>query len=284
MWRHVRDEIIKIMFQKKSYVVIGGHLLLLLLCFIGFKTTNLHSFQEDVTRHSSLVVKNIFEYIDGLFFARAALVPTYFILFPIFICSLAGDMVAGEIQEGTLKLYASRDRSRAGIIIAKFIALFIISVFYAFYFAAVNLVIGRIFFGPFGLQLVFLHEMGIDTDLVLMSPLRALEAYFLSVCYFSVSIMGLGSVTLFLSTIFNRMTSATVAGITIYFVCYIVSALPFSAEIRPYLLSSAMNNIFIFWMERMPEGRLLDNCFLLGIYITVFASMSLIWFNAKDIK
>jgi len=284
MFRSVRDEIIKILGQKKNYVVMVGHLLLLGLCYLGFKTTNLHFFQDDVTSSSGLQIKDIMAYIDGLFFARAAIVPTYFILFPIFIATLAGDIVAGEVQEGTLKLYASRDRSRTHILLAKLLAVFVMAVAYSFYFAILNVVVGVIFFGINPVQLVFLRHFGLDTDLVLMTPWQSLGCYFVSVCYYAVSIMALGTVTVFFSTLFDRMTAATVAGITVYFVCYIVGSMPFAKEIQPYLISTAMNGVFVFWMERLPVGRLIDNLCLLGLYISCFTAFALVHFNYKDIK
>ena len=96
--------------------------------------------------------------------------------------------------------------------------------------------------------------------------------------------MALGCITLFMSTLFNRMTTATVAGITIYFVCYIVSAMPFGEEIRPYLLSTVINSVSIFWMERIPMGKLIDNISMIGLYICVFSGLSLASFTLKDIR
>jgi len=281
MWYSVRDEIIKIMWQKKNYVVVVGHLLLLLLCYVGFKTTSLNSFYKEVLVHSGVQIKDL---IDGMFFARAAIVPTYFILFPIFVATLAGDIVAGEIQEGTLKLYASRERSRTHILMSKLLAIFLVATAYSFYFAAVNVLIGAIFFGLNPLQMVFLRHLGLDTDLVLMTLGQSMVCYVESVLYYAVSIMALGSVTLFFSTVFDRMTSATVAGITVYFVCYIVGSMPFAKMLSPYLISTAMNGVFVFWMERVPIGRLVDNLCLLGLYIGVFTALALLCFNYKDIR
>lgn len=284
MLNDIRNELIKLFFQKKNYVVIFGHLFMLGLCYVGFRTSKLSFLQKDINHNMGIPIKDIMTYIDALFFARSALVPTYFIIFPIFICTIAGDIVAGEIQEGNLKLYASRAISRPRILFSKLIAIFILSGIYSFYFALINVIIGWIFFGPPGVQLVYMHHFGLSTNLVIMPLSQALTSYVFTMFYFSFSVMALGSMTLFFSTIFNRMTTATVAGITVYFVCYIVAALPFCEDIQPYLLSTAMNGIAIFWLERLPVGRLIDNLCLLGLYISIFSGLALASFTLKDIK
>lgn len=284
MWHDFRNELLKMFYQKKNYVMVFGHLLLLGLCYIGFKTSKMSFLARGIKHQAEINISDLMSYMDALFFARTALLPTYFIIFPIFICTVAGDIVAGEIQDGSLKLLASRPRSRSSIILSKLFATAVFSWIYSLYFAIANLIIGFIFFGKPGVQLVYLHGMDIDTVLVVMPLVRAIVAYALSVAYFSVSILALGAITVFLSTLFDRMTTATVSGITFYFVCYIVGSLPFAAEIKPYLLSTAMNGIAVFWMERMPVGRLIDSLCLIAIYIVAFAGMSIISFNVKDIR
>ncbi len=284
MLRYIKHEMTKLIFQKKNYVVIAGHLFLLLLCYIGFKTSKLHFLERGLRRSSEFNIGDVMQYVDGFFFARAAMIPTFLIIFPIFICTIAGDIIAGEVQDGSLKLYASRSKSRFEIMFSKICAIFFFSLIYAAYFAIANFIIGMIFFGKPGTQLVYMHDLGIDTTLVIMSFKQALISYTYSIAYFSLAIMALGTITIMFSSIFNRMTSATVSGITVYFVCYIVGQLPFASEIRPYLLSSAINGTTIFWMERIPTGRLVDNLCLLGLYIAVFAGASLFTFNLKDIR
>ena len=53
----------------------------------------------------------VVKYLDGFFFARIALVPTFTVLMPIVMATPGRDGIAGEIQEGSLKLYMSRPRA-----------------------------------------------------------------------------------------------------------------------------------------------------------------------------
>jgi ABC-2 type transport system permease protein len=284
MLRETLNEIVKIKSQKKNYVVLFGHLLFLLLCYLGFKTSKMAFVGRGIEHRAGLKLTDFRVYLDGLFFARIALVPTFVVLMPIFICTLAGDMIAGEIQEGSLKLYAARPRSRTTILMSKILAVYVVNLIYCAYFAIIGVIIGMVLFGKSDTQLIYLSGIGLGNDLVLMPFGEALIKYATTTIYFSFSMMALGSIALFFSTVFDRMTGATVASITIYFVCYIVEKLPFAEQIRPWLLSKVMNGAIIFWLPELPWGRFVSNISALALYICGFCFLAIFNFNLKDIK
>lgn len=280
MFRETWYEILKIFTQKKNYVVIIGHFLLVMLCYLSFKTTDYKFVGGDVRG----MFENVNVFFDGLFFARIAVIPTFMIIMPIFVATLAGDIVAGEIQDGSLKLYMARPRSRIMLIVNKLLAVYAVTLIYCLYFAVVCFLIGLLFFGwPNAPQLIYMRGLGLGNSVVLMSLNEALIRYGMMALYYSFSLMALGSIVLFLSTIFDRMTAATVSGITLYFVCYIIERLPFADKIGPYMLSRVMNYPDLY-MTDIPYGRLTANLAALSIYIALFTMCSIVSFSMKDIK
>lgn len=284
MWRYIYYEIIKLKSQKKNYIVAIGHLFFILLCYVGIKTSNMRFLERGVQHKAQLQLANFMDFVDGLMFARLALLPTFLVIMPIFICTIAGDTVAGEMQDGSLKLFAARPRSRTRIIMAKFWAIFVWNIILSVYFATVGLLVGTALFGVGNVQLIYLHGAKMGTELVMMPTGQAMLCYWMTTLYFSISMMALGSVTLFLSTIFNRMTAASIGGIVIYFTCYIAEKLPFMEAVRPYLLSKVMNGAIVFWLGEIPWRRTLVNFSALGLYMCVFTALALFIFNSKDIK
>lgn len=280
MLRETCYEIIKIFSQKKNYVVIFGHILMLLLCYVAFKTNNFRFISGDVRD----MFGDITQFVDGMFFARLAAIPTFMMIMPIFVSTIAGDIIAGEIQDGSLKLYMARPRSRCRLVASKMLAIFIVTLIYCIYFAAFCLLIGVILFGrPLDSQLIYMRGMGLGNSIVLMDLASAAWRYLLMTLYYSFSLMSLASIVLFLSTLFNRMTAATVSGITLYFVCYIIERLPFAENIAPYLLSRVMNYPDLYILD-IPLGRFAGNMTALSLYISLFLMLSMITFSMKDIK
>ena len=282
MIREIWFEIIKFKSQKKNYVVIAGHLLFLALCYLAFKTSKLHFLHR--TLRSNKFEINLLDYMDGLFFSRAGLVPTFLVLMPIFICTLAGGVIAGEIEQGSLKLYASRPRSRTRIILSKIFAIYSFNFVFCVYFAVTSVFIGLILFGYNPIQLVFSRGFRLGNEISLMTSSESLLRYFATAVYCSFSLMALGSIALFFSTLFNKPTAATIAAITVYFVCFIVASLPFATEIKPYLLSQLMNGCGTLWLPDIPWYMLAKNIGILALYICGFSALAICSFNLKDIK
>ncbi|MDD5698285.1 MAG: ABC transporter permease [Victivallaceae bacterium] len=282
MIREIGFELIKFKSQRKNYVVMAGHLLFLGLCYLGFKTSKLNFIKHSLNANKFDL--NLTDYLDGLFFARAALVPTFVVLMPIFICTLAGGAIAGEIQQGSLKLYASRPRSRSSIVWSKIFAIYGFNLLFCLYLAGAGLLVGLALFGYNPAQLIYARNFGLGNDLSLMSGTEALIRYFATVVYYSFSLMALGSVGLFFSTLFDHPTAATIAAVTVYFVCFIVAQLPFAVEIKPYLLSKVMNGCGVLWLPDIPWYRLGRNLSVLALYSCGFSTLAVCSFNLRDIK
>ncbi len=283
MLRAIYHELQKLRVQKKNYVMIAGHVLFLGLCYVAFRSSEGRVLRR-IDRVMDFKVEDLYPLLDGFFFARIAMVPTFLVLMPIVVATLAGDTVAGEMQDGSLKLYVSRPRSRTSIVLSKFFATYLVTLLYCAYFAAANFFVGISIFGLSGTQLVMPVMPVFGTDMIIMSVRDALLRYLATVFYLSFAFTALGSITLYFSTVFNRMSAATVTVITLYFVSYVIGALPFSEVVRPYLLSEVMNNSFLLWLSPVPMNKLLINMMTLALYSGSFLLMATITFNYKDLK
>lgn len=281
MFNSIKFELRKMLFQKKTYIVLFGHILMIVLCYIGF---SMSSFSGRWARVISRTGVDASSLLDSLFFARAVMIPTLGIILPMFICTISGDIVAGEVQDGSLKLYLSRPRSRITVIFSKMFAMFFSSFACCTYFAVVSYLAGAILFKSPGTQIVPMYGVGYQMDFIILPLDTAVERYVISVLYYSYSIMALGAITLFFSTIFNRMTSATVAGLTAYFVCHILQNVPMLEDLRPYLFSYAVNGSILLSLETIPVMQTIKNILLLLGYIVFFGGLSVVIFANKDVK
>ena len=280
--RETAYELYKMGSQKRNYIPVAGYVLFVLLCYLscrnsfGMMATRLADFGLDETEAA--------KYLDGFFFARIVLIPTFIVLMPIVMAALGGDCVAGEMQDGSLRLCLARPRSRTMVIVSKFLAVYISGLIYSAFFAAAGLLTGYLLFGLAPAQAMMIPARMFGYTLDIMTNSEALFRYAVSALYFSFSLMTMGSMALFFSVVFNRMSSASIAVITLYFVSYVVAELPFAEALRPYLVSEIMNNVFIFYLTPMPLGKLLVNLAVLGIYIASFLFLAIIHFNCKDIR
>ena len=282
MIRDITYELLKMCNQKKNYIPLAGYFFFLILCYIAFRTST--SMLTGILSTLNADRADTAKYLDGFFFARIALIPTFIVLMPIVMAALGGDCIAGELQEGSLKLYMTRPRSRTQIVLTKFFSIYAAGSIYSLFFSAAGFLIGMLLKGLYPIQVLLLPGSVFGSTLAVMTLQEAFIRYCYATLYFSFSLMTLGTMALFFSTIFNRTSAGTLAVITTYFVSYVAAALPFAEKIRPWLISEVMNNAFLFWLTPVPMGKLCSNLTVLAMYIAGFLLAAIVTFNYKDIR
>lgn len=280
MWNDFVAEMLKLQAQRKNLVVFAGFALVTLLIMLSLYYSGMSSRHLRTVHEAGASLSDI---LDGLYFARLVLLPMALMILPIFICTVAGDMVAGELQEGCLKLYAARPRSRGSIIITRILAMTAFTFAVCLALTVVALLFGTLVYGMPGLQLVLLDPSLTDSEFSFMSAPQALKRLGVEMIYRVFSLLALGCMTLFFSCIFRRMTTATVVGVTVYFACYFVQMMPDAASIRPYLLTTVMNSANYLWLDMIPWQRLFFSFLHLLGYIVFFGGMSLVAFTYRDL-
>ncbi len=119
MIRLLRVELVKLTRRPRAYMGYLGMLLLVTPMILAFR-------YGDPMRHLRHQVGSEFEivgtFVNGLFLARAAMNAGLWFFVPLFISMVAGDLVAGEASEGTLRMLLVRPVSRASVLLAKFLA------------------------------------------------------------------------------------------------------------------------------------------------------------------
>lgn len=280
MWNDFVTELRKLAAQRKNYVVFGGLALVTALMIVIVSQQGQGGYQARIMREAGASLANM---LDGMYFARMVLLPMNLMILPIFICTVAGDLVAGELQEGCLKLYAARPRSRFSILFTRIAAMAVFTGAICAATSALALLVGLAIYGAPGTQLVLLDQRTTGAEFTILSPGDAGWRMAADFVYRIFSLLALGSVTLFFSCFFKRMTSATVAGITVYFACYFVGIMPYTEDVRPYLLTTAMNNDMFLWLDPVPAQLVLLSLGKLLAWILAFSGLSLAAFTYRDL-
>lgn len=202
MWNDFITELRKLFAQRKNYVVFGGLLLIIVLMMASLHSRDLTHYQDKIMWDAGTSLAKM---LDGMYFSRLILLPMNLMVLPIFICTVAGDLVAGELQEGSLKLYAARPRSRFSILFCRILAMIVFTSIVCFVCSVISLLVGVVFYGWPDVQLILLKREIVGADFVILSAKQASERMVLNGIYRIFSLFALGSVTLFFSCIFKRI-------------------------------------------------------------------------------
>ena len=150
-------------------------------------------------------------------------------LFPLIVSLVAGDIVAAEDRNGTLKTILTRSVERHQIFIAKVLAAFTYAVAALLLFAAVAAIFGGLRFGFHPLTTLSGTKVGVGHGLILTGG--ALLAYLMPV-------LAVACIALLLSTVTRNSAAAIVGALMISLIMQLLGIISGLEFLRPYLLST----------------------------------------------
>jgi ABC-2 type transport system permease protein len=273
MIRLLRVEILKLARRPRTYLGYLGVLLLLVPMLLGL----LYG-QPD--RHLRHVIGADFHvvgtFVNALFMARRMMEPCLWFFLPLFIALVAGDLVAGEAAEGTLRALLVRPVRRVPVLLAKFTAAVLHATALTYFLGVSALSLGALFFGWGDLILI---EHGLYV-------LPAGEALLRLAAAYTASIPGMvvvAALALFLSVLVDNSNGAIIATMMLLFVSFTLGGLPYFEAIQPYLFTTHMGVWSTLFEDPIPWSEIARSTAWLAGYCAVFVGAAALVFSRKDI-
>jgi ABC-type transport system involved in multi-copper enzyme maturation permease subunit len=288
----IYHEIVKMASQKKHYIMlIGFAFLMVMMVFVFWKFQD--KFQEaaggmvnGMPFLMKMMVSDPVKLCDGLMFARFSCQILFWVVMPIFAFMFAGEAIACEQQDGTLRAYLSRGFSRTQIVIAKFIAVFAVILFYSMLFAALTMLVGVIFFGYSKVQItLFMGVPGEFPSAGLVTAGKAIGSYYLATLYSAFALSAISSVSFLISVFVKRMTVAATGGLVFFFVSLIMQLAfsDFTEEIRPFLITRVMDGYSqMFTVDAVNWDSIVKSFAVMCIYWSVCVATPVVVLNMKE--
>ena len=288
----IYHEIAKMASQKKHYIMLLGFaFLMVLMVFVYWKFQNRFSdlaggMVKGMSPLMKIMVPDPVKLCDGLMFARFSCQILFWVVMPIFAFMFAGEAIACEQQDGTLRAYLSRGFSRTQFVIAKFIAVFAVILFYSMVFAALTMLIGIVFFGVSKIQItLFMGIPGEFPTAGLVSAKKAIVSYYLATVYSAFAMSAISSVSFMISVFVRRMTVAATGGLVFFFVSLIMQ-LAFSdliEDIRPFLITRVMDGYSqMFTIDAVNWDSIIKSFSVMCIYWSVCVATPVVVLNIKE--
>lgn len=288
----IYHEIVKMASQKKHYIMLLGFaFLMVLMVFVYWKFQNRFSdmtggMVNGMSPLMKVMVLDPKKLCDGLMFARFSCQILFLVLMPIFAFMFAGEAIACEQQDGTLRAYLSRGFSRTQFVIAKFIAVFLVILFYSMLFAALTMLIGIVFFGISKMQITLF--MGVPWEFSssgLVSAKKAIASYYLATLYSAFAMSAISSVSFMISAFVKRMTVAATGGLVFFFVSLIMQ-LAFSdliEDIKPFLITRVLDGYSqMFTIDAVNWDSIIKSVAVMCIYWSVCVATPVVVLNVKE--
>jgi ABC-2 type transport system permease protein len=219
-------------------------------------------------------------YFSGLTIAMIMVTTTIFLLGALYLGLVGGDLVAKEVEDGTMRMTLCRPISRWRVLLVKYVTLVIYTFSLVLFIGLSALVAATLVRGSGGLFLMIPEEKLVS----FFEFPDGLRRYLVALPCLALSLLTVSSFSFMLSCWNMKPAAATIASITIFFVDWILHLLPYFESYRPWMMTTHMHTWFNVFRDPWPWAQMLeDYAYLLGLDAT-FLVVGLIIFSSRDFK
>ncbi|QLH23384.1 ABC transporter permease [Streptomyces sp. Rer75] len=211
---------------------------------------------------------------NGIFLVFAALAATLPVFLPMAIGVVAGDSIAGEAGPGTLRYLLVAPAGRTRLLLAKFVTILAFCLAATLAVAIAGLATGAMLFPLGDVTLISGTSVSFGDALVRALGVAGVVA---------LSLVGIATVGLFISTLTNSGIAAMATTVGLVVTVQILDTIPQLHAIHPYLFPHYWLGFADLLRQPVYWDQLIKNVELQGLYLAVFGSAAWARFTTKDI-
>ena len=295
MWNLLQIELFKISKRPRTYIAFVAVAAIVFIFQFAFKA--------DGQSYMDLMLQNIkdsFELektkaINGYFMCYIIL-NTLLIQVPILVALIAADSISGEANMGTLRLLISKPISRTELILVKFAAATIFTIFLLLWMAITALLFSLLIFGAD--DMLIFRTKGEESQILQITKDDIMWRYLAAFAYATVALTVIAALSLLLSIFAENSIGPIIATVCIVIVCTIISNINvpiIDKSVRPFLFTSYLVGWKgFFYIGTNAQGApikgsvenwqaIQKSLLILVAHIVILVTASVVIFNKKDI-
>ncbi|MCY7422640.1 MAG: ABC transporter permease [Chitinophagaceae bacterium] len=289
MWKLLKIELFKIFSRPRTFISFGAIAALVGIIQFGLKLDG-DSYIEFMLRDVSVSLDVEGKVLNGYLICFIVL-QLLLVHVPLLITIVAGDLISGEANMGTLRLLLTKPVSRTEVILAKFGAAAIYTLILLVWMAILALFVSLLIFGSGDM-------LNLKADyIVQLKSFDIMWRYLAAFGFAAIAMLTVAALGFFLSIFAENSIGPIVATMSIIIVCTILSTLdiPVFNAIKPFLFTTHMIGWKGFFDVRVTAdneaiigsvqnlNRVLQAAGILVLHIIGFLVASIWVFKKKDI-
>jgi ABC-2 type transport system permease protein len=216
---------------------------------------------------------------DGTLFPLAALGIVLPLFLPIAVAVTAGEAIAGEAQQGTLRYVLVRPVGRTRLLVAKLVSVMAFVVLTVLVVAATAYVLGVLLLGNENVTATGPASVSGST----MSTPELVGRTLLALGYAMLCMLGVAAVALFLSTVTQSPLGAALGTMALLVASTLLLTLDAADVLRPYLPTRYWLAFVDLFRDPILWRDVLRGVLLQMVYVVVFLGASWANFMTKDV-
>ena len=277
MWTILRIELFKIFRRPRTYiafVAISAIVFLIQLALYVDGKTYLNFVIQGLTQNFEVNGTILNGYFVCYFILQTLLIHV-----PLLIALVAGDMIAGEANMGTLRILITKPVSRTRLMFCKFLASLIYTLLLLVWMAVISLLGSLLIFGSGDLLILK------SDNAAILSNADVMWRYIAAFGFAAIAMSAVASLAFLLSIFAENSIGPIVATMSIVIVFTILSTMdiPFFKNIRPFLFTAHMLGWKGFFSDPVNYKMIGKSAAILMLHIFVFVGSAMAIFKRKDI-
>lgn len=276
----LRHELWKLFGKKRTYIGFGAFLLAQNAVILMFRFTK-----------ASTAIRRALDgggYDPDLFLtastiATQVVLPVAFLLLPLYVALVGGDLVAKEAEDGTLRMILARPVSRLRLLALKWLSGALFSVALSLALGLFGWLFASLWFPQGGLFAIQL-ENGPASGFAVFDPAEGAWRYAAAhalLAIKAISVMGIA----FLFSCFNmKPAAATILALSALFVNAILMNIPWFADYKAWFITHHLNVWQWMFLQTPPVTRMVESTSLLAGFNVTFFAIGAAAFQMRDIK
>ena len=273
----LRFELLKMFARKRTYIGFASFLLMetIILFFLSLPKP------KDHLRH--IIERNGYgfdDYYSGTTLAMLVLLWTTTLLGSLYLALVAGDLIAKEVEDGTMRMLLCRPVSRIRVALLKYLSA-VLYTFVLIEFIGLTALLAGLAYRGYGGLLVMAPEAGI---FAIIPAARGVCLYLLAIPLLALSMSSISSIGFLFSCCNMKPAAATIVTLSVIFVDFIFRSIPSFESLQPYFITTHLSTWMHIYESYPPWWRMMeDYSYLIGLDITCLILGSAIFFQ-RDLK
>ena len=277
MWTLLQIEVFKIFKRPRTYISFVAITIIITLIQLAFYADG-GAYMDFALQ----ALKDRFEIngqlLNGYFICYLVL-QMLLIHVPLLIALVAGDVLSGEANMGTLRMLLTKPVSRTQIVTSKFIAAVVYTIMLLVWMAILSLLVSIMIFGTDDL-LIFKSDKA-----VLLREADVLWRFVAAFVYAAIGMTTVTSLAILLSVFADNSIGPIVGTMSLIILFTIISSmdLPFFDFLKPLMFTRHMLGWKGFFNDPVNFSSVIKSGCILIIHIMVFIGAAVLIFRKKDI-
>jgi ABC-2 type transport system permease protein len=270
----LRGELWKLFARKRTYLGFAVFLALEILILILFQLPKVQHAWQHIIEGAGYGFSEYFS------LAFQVVLWTTSLLGGLYLALVAGDIVAKEVEDGTLRMMLCRPISRGRLLAVKYVACVIYTFALAFFIGLSALAVGVARQGTGG----FFVFQPIEKLFVMYDFGPGLLRYLFSLPALGLSMLSVTSLAFMISCCNVKPAAATICTLSYFIGDMIFRGIPYFESIKPWFISTHTESWYNSLRSPLPWPRMLeDYAYLLGVDAT-FLVIAFVIFSSRDFK